>query len=261
MIRNKTLLVTLLSSTFLFPSTSVAAAWSDYLARILEELIEQERWHSGGLRRERMLQIHRRAIATKDLEVVAEIQGEVVRQARRGQVDLEPYRALQAAIERLPREGTRYENSTSTFLEQANFYRLSRRARREIYRETLQSQREQPDTSRRIVIRGDVFWLSWYSAAIGALDEKMDDLLPLIEQGHYVERGHRDGAVESLERQLNAEPDGRGGRGLPREPRGRRGFRSPRIHGAAGRARRRLGAGALRGLRRPDHPRSLLARS
>ena len=91
-----------------------------------------------------MLQIYRRAIATKDIEVVAGIHDEVVRLARRGYVDLEPYRSLLPAIERVPRKGTSFENSSvsSVLRKEANFYGLSRRARKEIYRQTLQSQRD-----------------------------------------------------------------------------------------------------------------------
>lgn len=206
MIRINVLVVTLLSSLLLFPSTSNAAASTSALTRCLEEQIELERWRPGGLNSQGMLRIFRQAIQTGDIEVVAEALDELVRQARRGRVDLELFLPLLPEIGKLSRKGTAYENFdvASVLREQAIFYGLSRSERREIYRQALLSQREQPGSSRRFIVRGEVFWESWYSAATSALQHQMDDLLPLIEQGHYTGRWEpRDGATESLERHVS----------------------------------------------------------
>jgi hypothetical protein len=154
MIRINALVVTLLSSLFLFPSTSNAAASTDVFIRCLEEQLEQARWRPGGLNSQGMLRIFRHAIKTGDIEVVAEVQNEVVRQARRGKVDLELFLSLLPRIEKLSRKGTPFENFdvASVLREQAIFCGLSRSGRREIYRQALLSQREQPGSSRRLTL-------------------------------------------------------------------------------------------------------------
>lgn len=200
----RTILMVLLPASLL-ASLAAAAASTGVLVSVLAEQIEQEKWRPGGLNSERMLQIFRKAIATKDIEVVAQIQDEVVRQARRGRVDLEPYQSLLSDIEKVPREGTPFENSSvsSVLRREAAFYQLSRSERREIYREALQSQRKQPSSARKFVVRGEVLWENWYTAASAALEEQMDDLVSLIEQGHSAEKRAPDAGVQSLERHLN----------------------------------------------------------
>ena len=184
----------------------LAVASTDMVARMFAEQIEQGRWQSGGLKSETMLKAFRRAIATGDIEVVAAVESEVLSEARRGQVDLEPYLELLTEIDKLPRRGTRYENLnevSSALRRRAVFYQLSRSDRQEIYRQTLQSQRTRPSSSRDFVVQGEAFSENWYTAASAGLQEQMDDLVPLIDQGHAIEKRPPDAAAQLLERHVN----------------------------------------------------------
>ena len=168
----------------------------------IECLFDDEVWRPGGPRQDRISALVRDAVAGGNVYMYLEVDRQVEHLARRRLYDPRVLAPLLPQIAAMPVKGTSFETSSESvgagLRSVIALWGLSAKERHDLYERAIKSEKNTYEN-----VAGGVLALSWQTGALRALEEEMDDLMPLIERMQAERSGKsKDGAAISNEQAL-----------------------------------------------------------
>lgn len=168
-------------------------------------LFEDELWRPGGPRQDRVVTLVREGVRGGNLYVYLEMDSYVEQMWRRRLFDPRTLAPLLPEVAALSVKGTSFENTpadiSSALREGIARWSLSAKERQDFYERAIRSEKVI-----YLQLTGARVGAGWRSAAMYAMEEEMDDLVPLIEQVLQERRGNdKDPAARGLEEGIESE--------------------------------------------------------